>query len=370
MEPSATAWRWHASRRRPASGRVELSRRGVRHGSLELVAALPPAPDDLDRRFETARPILLRGWLATSGVRARERIENTRRWFERLRRGESFSAGVRARLARRAGRAGQLARVVGVSEDVADPREIEKVHVALDAHGKRGQEAYAKLSWVADDERDDSLRVHFSSGSERHPVSKRDPRRSLAADRLAELVFPEGALISAHRALFALLERLCGGDVRLSERIVYNNSPGGGASFHHDAEPSQLGVVYGQLCGSTGWLALPRAELAQEVAALAQRQPLSRRAGTARRAARALDDPRWPPLARLLNEDPRLTRRLVERGAFFRLEPGDVLILPSPRRELCAWHSVFALGRRASVAHSYGLFSARKLRRAREPHAD
>jgi hypothetical protein len=47
---------------------------------------------------------------------------------------------------------------------------------------------------------------------------------------------------------------------------------------------------------------------------------------------------------------------LVARGAFFRLEAGDVLILPSPSPAVCAWHSVFALGARPSVAHSYGLF--------------
>jgi hypothetical protein len=112
------------------------------------------------------------------------------------------------------------------------------------------------------------------------------------------------------------------------------------------------------MSGSTGWLALPRAELAQEVAALARRAPLARRAGSVARAQRAFDRPDWPPLARLLNENPRLTRRLVERGAFFRLEPGDLLILPSPARDVCAWHSVFSLGRRASVAHSYGCFAA------------
>ncbi|HUR26840.1 MAG TPA: hypothetical protein VM509_01530 [Planctomycetota bacterium] len=356
MEPSAS-WRWRAPRGRAKRGRVELLRRGVRHGSVELVATLASAPDDLDRRFQTAHPIHLRGWLPIGGVRARARIEATRRWFERLRAGESFSAGVRARLARQRD---EDVRVLGVSEDVADAREIEKVHVALASQGRAGADLYAKLSWIADDERDDSLRVRFSFGAERSSDWKRDPRRALAADRLAELVFPECALIARHHALFALLERLCGGPVRLSERIVYNNAPGGGASFHHDGETRQLGVVYGQLSGSTGWLALPRDELAQEIAAFAQRGPLARGARTAAQAARALDGAHTPAVTHLLDLDPRLTRRLVERGAFFRLQPGDLLILPSPRVQVCAWHSVFALGRRASVAHSYGLFLARE----------
>ncbi|HTF90693.1 MAG TPA: hypothetical protein VK843_19900 [Planctomycetota bacterium] len=355
MDVSSTQWRWRPPQRARAAGRVELARRGVRHGSVELVAALPSAPEDLDQRFAGAHPILLRGWLAVRGVRARSRIEASRRWFERLRAGASFSAGVRERLARRRDQGERAARVLGVSEDVSDAREIEKVHVELAGRAGKAQDLYAKLSWIADDERDESLRVRFSFGLERSSDWKRDPRRAQAADRLAELVFPESALISSHRALFALLERLCGGGVRLSERIVYNNSPGGGASFHHDAETGQLGVVYGQMSGSTGWLALPRDELAREIAALSARTPLARRAGSFAKALRAMEHPR--ALKQLLDEDPRLTRRLVERGAFYRLEPGDVLILPSPTPNLSAWHSVFALGKRASVAHSYGMFA-------------
>ncbi len=359
MEVSRAHWRWRAPRGRRAAGQVELERRGVAHGSVRLAAPLPPAPDDLDGRFRRAQPILLRGWLAVDGVRARSRIEATRRWFERLRAGESFSAGVRERLASRRDKRQHAARFLGASEDIADAREIEKVHVEFGSRKGSGRDLYAKLSWIADDERDDSLRVRFSFGGERMSDWKRDTRRSLAADRLAQLVFPECDLICAHRALFALLERLCGREVRLSERIVYNNAPGGGANFHHDAESAQLGVVYGQMSGATGWLALPREELSLEIAALSLRAPLSRRAGSAGKAFRALDNPSWPPLARLLNDDPRLTQRLVERGAFYRLEPGDVLILPSPKPEVCAWHSVFALGGRPSVAHSYGLFAAR-----------
>ena len=60
---------------------------------------------------------------------------------------------------------------------------------------------------------------------------------------------------------------LAGTPVRFSERIVYSNSPGGGAVFHHDSEPDQVGVVYGQLAGETAWLALPKRELAAAVAA-------------------------------------------------------------------------------------------------------
>ena len=55
-----------------------------------------------------------------------------------------------------------------------------------------------------------------------------------------------------------------------------------------------------------------------------------------------------------------VNRALVEAGAFLVLEPGDALLLPSPARNVAAWHSVFALGAVPSLAHSYGVFAARK----------
>jgi hypothetical protein len=49
----------------------------------------------------------------------------------------------------------------------------------------------------------------------------------------------------------------------------------------------------------------------------------------------------------------------VERGALSILAAGDILLLPSPGPDDAAWHSVFALGSRPSLAHSYGIFAAR-----------
>ncbi len=359
MDKHATDWRWHAARAKREPRDIELFRRGVRHGFVVPKAAPLASPKDPEGRFQRGEPILLRGWIALGDRRSKARIEASRRWFERLRRGESFALELRSRLARLREERCPVAAIRGTSEDLADPLEIEKLHVDSLRHGRAGRDMYAKLSWIADEECDDSLRVRFSFGSERSGDWKRDTQRALAADRLAEWAFPEGTLISRQRALSVLLERLCSARTRLSERIVYNNAPGGGASFHHDAEARQLGVVYGQLCGSTGWLALPRQELAEEIAQLAgASRSISPRLGSTRKVQLALEDTRFPPLERLLNRDPRLTRRLVERGAFYRLRAGDVLILPSPSYEVCAWHSVFALGRRPSIAHSYGLFAA------------
>src|SRR6185503_1388669 len=140
----------------------------------------------------------------------------------------------------------------------------------------------------------------------------------------ADALFPECAVIAGNAPLVALVERAIGAPARLSERIVYSNAPGGGATFHHDDEPRQLGVVYGQLAGETAWLALPKRELARHVAEFARTPRLRRLAGTERKALRALD--REGGIARLLNETPAFTRRLVEHGALQHLSPGDALV--------------------------------------------
>lgn len=338
------------SRRAP----ILLLRRGFRHGLFRPPASAAgpglPAPGARERApveqlYREGRPIVLRGWLDLQGAAVRAQIERSRREFDRLRGGAEFGPLVARRLA-----AGP-ARMVGCSEDVADPLEIEKVHLSLPGPG--GKDLFAKLSWIADDERDLSLRIRFSFGLERALDWRGDVRRSRAADRAALLAYPEGRALARHPRLLRLLGRLCGGEVRLSERILYNNAPGGGASFHHDAEPGQLGVLYGQFLGRTAWLALPRAELAQEIARLAPNRAL------ARDAFRLLEHPDEPRLERLLNRDRRLTRALVARGALIVLGRGDALILPSPSREVCAWHAVFALGKRPSLAHSYGIFRVR-----------
>jgi hypothetical protein len=275
---------------------------------------------------------------------------------KRLRRGASFQEEVRRRLHGRVG-----FRLVGTVTDVGDEREIEKVYVDALAHGRVvGRGLYAKLSWIAHDERDRSLRIRFSFGSERLLDWQQETRRAPWAARYAEALFPECAAIAANTALVREIERLIGRRVRLGERIVYSNAPGGGALFHHDDEEHQLGVVFGQLAGETAWLALPKRELAAHVAACARSRELRRRAGTAHKALRALDREDEPLLRRLLDATPAFTRRLAEHGALLHLRAGDALLLPTHGPDDTCWHSVFALGNRASLAHSYGIFARRQ----------
>ena len=136
----------------------------------------------------------------------------------------------------------------------------------------------------------------------------------------------------------------------MSERILYNNHPDGGAVFHHDAEPAQLGVCFSQLQGHTAWLSIGKRRLAQ----------LLVRTGHARdqRAAMArLDQGDDQKLWRVLNRDAAFTGELAARGALFVLQAGDSILLPSHGIDDVAWHSVLALGDQPSLAHSYGLFA-------------
>jgi hypothetical protein len=256
-------------------------------------------------------------------------------------------------MAERLGRGARFT-AAGVSVDAGDAREIEKFHVdAKDPAGGRfaARDLYAKLSWVSADARDRSLRIRFSFGSERLRDWRRSAARARWADAFAEATFPECAAITNNRALVRLVERLVGRPVRFSERILYANAPGGGAAFHHDAEPGQLGVVYAQLAGETGWIALRKRELAIFLAKRLRRAPA--------RVLRQLDGHGDAALERELQSSMGLVRDLVAESHFYRLRAGDAILLPSHGPDDVAWHSVFALGRAPSLALSFGVFPRR-----------
>ena len=304
------------------------------------------------------RPVFLPGILAAGLPSFRTELRRTLRLFDGLRAGElEFEREVRARL-----RGRRAFSSSGAVVDAGDPREIEKVYV----DGMRGRRfvargLYAKLSWIAHDERDDSLRIRFSFGSENLLDWRKETRRAPWADRYAEALFPECALLARNARLLRTLARLLGRRLRLSERIVYSNAPGGGAVFHHDCEPYQHGVVFGQLAGETAWLALPKRELAR---LLSEHAP---RLAPRRRALRVLDREGDRRVVRILDETPALTRLLVRHGALHHLRPGDALVLPNHAWDDTCWHSVFALGKRPSLAHSYGIFAARRSARGERP---
>ena len=346
---------WFAPGRTRGARALELARRGVRHGHV----ALGPRPRALDlgdralraelaERWGAGRPIHLPRALEGRLKERRREARATLSMFERLRRGASFQDELWGRLDGH-----PEYEPAGATVDLSDERELEKVFVDRLRHGRRvARDLYAKLSWISTDERDDSLRIRFSFGSEALFEWQQETRRAPHAEAFAEAAFPECDVLTGHAELVGLVRALTGRAPRFGERIVYNNAPGGGAIFHHDVEPHQLGVLYGQLAGETGWLALPKPELAREVADALGIRPA--------RALKRLEREDDQELFALLNHSPRFTRRLVERGDFVHLRAGDALLLPSPTPELTCWHSVFALGLRPSLAHSYGVFARRR----------
>jgi hypothetical protein len=197
------------------------------------------------------------------------------------------------------------------------------------------------------------LRIRFSAGLDQLEEWQRTSDHTASwSDRFAARAFPEADAILRCGALRTLLDALLQRPHRLSERIVYNNAPGGGAVFHHDAEPGQLGVVFSQLEGRTAWLAIGKRRLAAVLVRMGH-------ARDARRALQALDDGNDPELWRLLNRDAAFTGQLAARGALFVLQAGDAILLPSHGIDDVAWHSVTALGNKPSLAHSYGVFARR-----------
>jgi len=335
-----------AARRKRGDDVWPLRRRGVDFGWVVALQRAPADPRTVERAWRAGEPVFAPGMLGDGPVRHAAAIAQSLRMFDRLRRGGDFLRELERRLADDA----QL-RYAGSTVDHSDPREIERVFV--DAHEgtrKVAEHLWAKLAWIADDGTDRSLRIRFSSGHEQlEDWLQQTAATARWVDEFAARAFPECAAVAGCAPLLATLRTLIARPFRLSERIVYNNAPGGGAVFHHDAEPGQLGVAYNQLEGRTAWLTLAKRRLAR----------LLVRCGAARheRAAMArLDRDGDEALWRLLNRDIAFCQQLSAHGALYVLVAGDSILLPSHGIDDVAWHSVFALGERPSLAHSYGIF--------------
>lgn len=343
--PPASAELVRALRRR---GREvwPLRRRGADLGYAVRLPAPPPSRAIAHQRWRAAEPVFLPGMLGKAPTQFAAPIAASLRMFERLRRGAPLLQEFERRL-----RTTPELRYAGSSEGGPDDREIERVFVdAWPGDTREAKDLWAMLAWLATDRSDRSLRIRFSNGEE--GMEQWLAATDLTAgwvDLFAAHAFPECAAILGCAPLRALLQDLLGRPYRLSERILYNNTPDGGAVFHHDAEPGQLGVVFSQLEGATAWLALGKRRLAA----------LLVRTGHAKNqlaAMASLDDPS-ESLWRTLNRDARFTAELAARGALFVLHAGDCIALPSHSTDDVAWHSVIGLGKRPSLAHSYGIFA-------------
>ncbi|HVS17509.1 MAG TPA: hypothetical protein VMT18_02830, partial [Planctomycetota bacterium] len=173
---------------------LELVRRGVRHGHVSLEPRGraedlddPVVRENMATLWGDAYPIHLSRALAPR-LRTRTRqVRSTLALFERLRRGASFQDEVWARLDGH-----PEFEPAGATVDLADERELEKVFADRLRHGRRAaRDLYAKLSWISTDERDESLRIRFSFGSEALLEWQHETRRAPHAEAFAEALFPE-----------------------------------------------------------------------------------------------------------------------------------------------------------------------------------
>ncbi|MBI4564464.1 MAG: hypothetical protein HY716_07220 [Planctomycetes bacterium] len=306
--------------------RYRLRRRGIDHGAV--------APGARTTSWEACEPVVLRSVIPIH--RARPSILRALRMIARLRRG--------ADLASRLPPLPRGFRILGTTVNTGDPLEIHKLHLSA-----RGRELYIKVNWLSTYPRDGSLRLRFSFGAEVLDDWAEDPVASRASDRLFERVFPASRLVTHSPAILRHIRSRIQAQPRFVQRIVYSNAPGGGAFFHHDYVPRQAGVVYAQLAGATGWIALPKRTLARQI------QNHTRRWRDTRALLDYLDAPNPDRLHRLINHSPTFTRRLAKDGWFSVLRPGDSILLPSRGWDDVAWHSIFTVGRSPNLALSFGI---------------
>jgi len=323
-----------------------LRRRGADLGFAVETVRKAPTLEEARRRWADAEAVFLPGMLAPRLAAAAPHVRSCLAMFDRLRKGARFLDELDRRLAG----TNQFV-YAGSTVDRQDAREVERVFVDAEEDGNVvASDLWAKLAWIADDDTDRSLRIRFSHGLEQlEDWMQGGDEIARWSDRFATEAFPECNVVAGSSELLGLLEQLVPRPHRLSERIVYNNAPDGGAVFHHDAEPGQLGVAFNQLEGRTAWLAVskPRLALALVRHGWAKDVP-------AGMAALEREDDR--PLWHLLNRDAAFTGRLAAMGCLFVLEAGDTILLPSHGIDHATWHSVLALGTKPSLAHSYGIF--------------
>ncbi|MFK7742508.1 MAG: hypothetical protein AB8H80_19500 [Planctomycetota bacterium] len=372
-----------SSLRRRGRGVFLLQRRDAVLGAAVTVHRDMPSEAQVAARWQRADAVFLPRVLGDAPQAHEAAIAATLAMFDRLRDdGADFLDELEERLAD-----DDRFRYAGSTIDQDDPREIERVFVdALDPDAARpvGQTAdgeaedegedeesvsieaedrsdaiakdlWAKLAWItAEDPSDRSLRIRFSNGLDQLEewLATGDHDASMG-DLFALRTFPECAAMLTSEGLRTRLDRMIARPHRLSERIIYNNAPNGGAIFHHDAEPGQIGVVFAQLEGRTAWLTLPKRRLA----ALLNKRGYGGGGKVEAHAIKALDGcSEDDDLQFLLNRDESFAAELAAVGALYILEAGDAIVLPSHGFDDVAWHSVLAVGDTPSLAHSYGIF--------------
>jgi len=261
---------------------------------------------------------------------------------------------------------------LGSSINEGDDQEIETILFdGINNTEIIAEDLWMKVSWLSFYEEDASLRFRFSFGVDLHEDVAADTQRQHYASLLSDAIFPESILITQNHKLLSDLSTLleCD-DIRFVERIVYFNSPQGGAYLHHDRERGHAGVVYAQLTGSTFWLALTRKCLVDEIilfvnSCQASSWPiniintmqveLSKLAQEPKKLSAELESFSNDTLIHLINETEAFVQQLISNGHSRTLQSGDILLLPQETEDHCCWHSVFTLGETSGEALSFAI---------------
>jgi len=267
--------------------------------------------------------------------------------------------------------------LVASSFEEHDEQAIEKVY--FDAEEKTdgavtcvAEELWCKASWLSFIEADASLRYRFSFGMECLEDVAADPARQRWAGRLCDVIFPESAALTENKVITDMLKPVLGGRPAFVERIVYFNAPNGGAQMHHDVERGHNGVVYGQISGSTFWLAAGKQMLMDEVIKFvgnahnsseierllpdADARCRLHQLMTDRCALSAyMDEFDHELVEAIMDRSASFTGQLVEQGYGFMLHAGDVLLMPQRDLDRCVWHSVVTLDDEPGEALSFAV---------------
>ncbi len=363
--------------RRREQERVELRRRGVRHGTWALLdprGLFGPRPRRRRRealrneRWYAARPILIPDVATQSRIDvARERPQALHRLFSTP--GE-LEPWLRGRLG------APRFEVLGPVPNSDPERDLERVGLRVDD----AADLWCKTSRLSTSPADRSLRLRVSFGEEGVDDASTDEHRHRLVSEVAARILPGATAVHRSVELSSLLSEWIGGDVLYTQHIAYWNAPEGGARFHHDAfdEPEdsgQRGVVFVQLVGRTAWLALSILDLVDRVRefveGLAQDesawlrddlgwqrstfQAIQALVGNHEALLKELSLPDCGRLGVLVDRGPEFTSFLADAGHAVVLEPGDALLLPNHGYRRTAMHSVFCASSDLTYALSMGI---------------
>jgi len=240
-----------------------------------------------------------------------------------------------------------------ISADDHDQQAIEKLYFQGYENDAELGEVWCKIAWLSFYDEDASLRFRFSFGIEGVEDVAANPAQQQLAAELCQQIFPESAAITDNPTLLALLHDITALDtIAFVERIVYFNAPNGGALFHHDVEPGHAGVIYGQISGSTFWLALSKQQLITEIRDFVEQHNIHLCCAD---LAAELNRSEHAEIEAIIDHNPQFIQQLVEHGFGYVLHAGDAILLPQPNEEQCVWHSVFCLGEQPGEGLSFAM---------------